>query len=210
MGDRHITYSWKNSGGVWKHGGTYEGYIPELLDAYRKAKNPMRRKQLEKYMQIVHCRTCDGARLNPQARAVRITTSNPNWETLTAQIWQKFQPKRSSSPKRPKAPRSRPRTRSISATGARKRSLGLTEVCALSIAEAAEFFQALELDSDATIDRRRSPQGDPRAVGLPAAVWPELSDSGPHRPDFVRRRKPANSTGRTDWLRIGGGRLHSG
>ena len=39
----------------------------------------MRRRQLEKYMQIVPCTSCHGSRLNSQARAVRLTTANPNW-----------------------------------------------------------------------------------------------------------------------------------
>jgi excinuclease ABC subunit A len=148
MGDRHITYSWKNSGGVWKHGGTYAGYIPELLDSYRKAKNPMRRKQLEKYMQVVHCRTCEGTRLNPQARAVRVTTANPNWEAITAPYAEEPLPNGKKSSKRKGAkPNSSPATADRQITGSRPRSLGLTEVCALSIAEAAQFFQSLELDT---------------------------------------------------------------
>ena len=150
MGDRHITYAWKNSGGVWKHGGTYAGFIPELLDSYRKAKNPMRRKQLEKYMQIVHCRTCDGSRLNPQARAVRITTANPTWDQVVAPYADEVQPKKSSRRKGPQTPReSAKKSESLKAGASvvtRRRSLGLTDVCALSIAEAAEFFEALELD----------------------------------------------------------------
>ena len=75
-GDRNITFAWRHSGGVWKHGGVWEGFIPELLESYRKAKNPMRRRQLEKYMEIVGCPTCRGARLNQQARSVRIATSS--------------------------------------------------------------------------------------------------------------------------------------
>ena len=78
-GDRNITFAWRHSGGVWKHGGLWEGVIPELLESYRKAKNPMRRRQLEKYMEIVGCPTCRGARLNQQARSVRITTASPNY-----------------------------------------------------------------------------------------------------------------------------------
>lgn len=74
MGDRHITFSWRHSGGVWKHGGKWEGFIPELLDDYRKGKNPMRRRQLEKYMEVLPCRSCQGERLNPQARHIRISS----------------------------------------------------------------------------------------------------------------------------------------
>ncbi|SFJ39296.1 excinuclease ABC subunit A [Planctomicrobium piriforme] len=75
-GQKNITFSWRHSGGVWKHGGTWSGYIGELLDDYIKGKNPMRRKQLEKYMEVVNCSTCHGARLNPQARNVLLTSKS--------------------------------------------------------------------------------------------------------------------------------------
>ena len=71
MDERHVTFSWKHSGGVWKHGGKWPGFINDLLDDYRKSRNPMRRRQLEKYMETVQCSSCGGARLNAQARNVR-------------------------------------------------------------------------------------------------------------------------------------------
>ena len=72
-GDRHITYEWKQRGGqVWKHGGKWEGIIPQLLSSFKKTAAGPRRMQLEKYMRVVHCTTCGGDRLNPQARAVRV------------------------------------------------------------------------------------------------------------------------------------------
>lgn len=76
MGKRHITFSWRHSGGVWKHGGTWNGYIPDLIDEFHKAKNPMRRRQLEKYMEVVACKSCDGERLNPQARNVLLESTS--------------------------------------------------------------------------------------------------------------------------------------
>ena len=72
-GDRHVTFEWKQRGGtVWKHGGTWEGIIPQLMASYRKAAAGPRRMQLEKYMSIRHCDSCKGARLNPQARFARV------------------------------------------------------------------------------------------------------------------------------------------
>ena len=36
-GDRHITFEWKQRGGaVWKHGGNWEGIIPQLLTSFKK------------------------------------------------------------------------------------------------------------------------------------------------------------------------------
>src|SRR5262245_21010855 len=72
-GDRHITYTWKmRGGGVWKHGGPWEGIVPQLLSSFKKTASGPRRLQLEKYMRVVRCPTCQGQRLNPQARAVRV------------------------------------------------------------------------------------------------------------------------------------------
>jgi excinuclease ABC subunit A len=72
-GDRHITYEWKiRGGGVWKHGGKWEGIVPGLLSSFKKTAAGPRRMQLEKYMRVVRCPGCQGARLNPQARAVKV------------------------------------------------------------------------------------------------------------------------------------------
>src|SRR5207302_2940900 len=71
-GDRHITYAWKQRHGLWKHGGKWEGIIPQLLSSFKKTAAGPRRMQLEKYMRVVRCPTCQGQRLNAQARAVRV------------------------------------------------------------------------------------------------------------------------------------------
>ncbi len=72
-GATHITFEWKMRGGnVWKHGGPWEGIVPQLLTSFKKTAAGPRRMQLEKYMRILRCPTCDGHRLNPQARAVRV------------------------------------------------------------------------------------------------------------------------------------------
>jgi excinuclease ABC subunit A len=73
-GERHITYEWKQRGGViWKHGGKWEGIVPELLSQFKKTNAGPRRMQLEKYMRVMRCPGCNGQRLNPQARAVRVS-----------------------------------------------------------------------------------------------------------------------------------------
>ncbi len=72
-GDKHITYTWKMRGGaVWKHGDKWEGIVPQLLSSFKKTAAGPRRLQLEKYMRVLHCPACNGQRLNPQARAVRV------------------------------------------------------------------------------------------------------------------------------------------
>jgi excinuclease ABC subunit A len=71
-GDRHITYEWKQRHGMWKHGGKWEGIIPQLVTSFKKTAAGPRRLQLEKYMRVVRCPSCQSQRLNPQARAVRV------------------------------------------------------------------------------------------------------------------------------------------
>jgi len=72
-GDAHIVWEWKQRGGkVWKHGGKWEGIVPQLIAQFKKTAAGPRRIQLEKYMRVVRCPACDGQRLNPQARAVRV------------------------------------------------------------------------------------------------------------------------------------------
>jgi excinuclease ABC subunit A len=75
-GDQHITYTWRAGRASQKYGGTYEGIVPDLLEKYRTSRSPIQIRQLERYMSIVHCPDCDGQRLNPQARAVTVTTAS--------------------------------------------------------------------------------------------------------------------------------------
>jgi excinuclease ABC subunit A len=71
-GDRHITYEWRSRHGSYKHGGVFEGVIAELRATYRKASSDFVRSYFEKYMRQTVCGQCEGARLNAQARAVKI------------------------------------------------------------------------------------------------------------------------------------------
>lgn len=40
MSDRNITFEWRHSGGIWKHGDTYDGVVEELLESYRGTAQP--------------------------------------------------------------------------------------------------------------------------------------------------------------------------
>ena len=150
MGERHITYSWRHSGGIWKHGGTWDGYCPELLEEYRKAKNPMRRRQLEKYMEVTPCTACEGTRLNPQARAVVITSRSlgPRAEGPGPEGAQKGKGQEARAKSKKSATSiDQPSTLTSSpALGPRPLALGLPSVCSLSVEDALQFFQDLELD----------------------------------------------------------------
>jgi excinuclease ABC subunit A len=87
-GDRHITYEWRWSGGLWKHGGPFTGVIEELRDKYRKAKANFVREYYEKFMRRGSCPECRGARLNPAALGVRVPVDGrakgPNIRELCA------------------------------------------------------------------------------------------------------------------------------
>jgi len=79
-GDEHITYTWRGGASPIMYGGKFEGIIPDLLSRYRNAKNRLYLRQMEKYMSTSPCGTCRGQRLNPQARAVKVTTAHPRFQ----------------------------------------------------------------------------------------------------------------------------------
>jgi excinuclease ABC subunit A len=78
-GQEHITFTWRGGAHGMKYGGHFEGIIPQLLSRHRSTNSGMQRRQLEKYMSVISCAGCGGARLNPQARSVMITTANPKF-----------------------------------------------------------------------------------------------------------------------------------
>lgn len=145
LGDRHVTYTWKHSGGLWKHGGKWAGFLPELLDEYRKAKNPMRRKQLEKFMEVTVCSSCDGQRLNRQARNVKVTSLSfqpKNGDAVVAaESTQRGTKKRNTG--------ARAKTTALSTSSSHSpqpTAYSLPELCSLSVEDALSFFEKLELD----------------------------------------------------------------
>ncbi|MDA7976769.1 MAG: excinuclease ABC subunit A, partial [Pirellulales bacterium] len=106
----------------------FEGVLAMLTNRWRNAKSGIIRRMLEKYMSVKHCHVCDGARLSPQSRAVRITSAVacPNEESNT-------QKKKKTSRKKAKSSRS-------------KWELSLDKFCALPISEAQLFISDLILD----------------------------------------------------------------
>jgi excinuclease ABC subunit A len=78
-GDEHITFTWRAGKNSQKYGGRFEGIVPELLDKYRNAKAKALVNKLESYMNVIGCPDCGGRRLNPQACAVRLTTTSPQF-----------------------------------------------------------------------------------------------------------------------------------
>ncbi|HEY2826334.1 MAG TPA: excinuclease ABC subunit UvrA, partial [Pirellulales bacterium] len=78
-GEEHITFTWRNGPQGMKYGGRFEGIIPQLLSRHRSTNSKMQQRQLEKYMSVVRCATCNGARLNPQARSVTLSSAHPKF-----------------------------------------------------------------------------------------------------------------------------------
>ncbi|MHB8902938.1 MAG: excinuclease ABC subunit UvrA, partial [Thermoguttaceae bacterium] len=74
-GELHITYTWRNGAHGHKWGGKFEGIIPRLLSKYKSSNNRMQRRAYEKFMDVVACSHCQGARLNPQARSVTLKSA---------------------------------------------------------------------------------------------------------------------------------------
>ncbi len=76
LGERHIQYDWRWSGGVYRHGDTFAGVIADLREKHRKAKSNFVRAYYEKFMRKAICPDCGGARLNAQALAVQVCGIN--------------------------------------------------------------------------------------------------------------------------------------
>ena len=72
LGDRVIVHRWRNKGKHWSHAETWGGVANELLAKYREGGGGPARARLEPYMKSMTCPDCQGARLNPRARAVRV------------------------------------------------------------------------------------------------------------------------------------------
>ena len=106
----------------------FEGILAMLTNRWRNAKSGIIRRMLEKYMSVKHCHVCDGARLSPQSRSVRIT-SGALCPTALPQ-----------TKKKKKTPRTQKKTK------ATKWELSLDKLCALPISDARTFVSDLILD----------------------------------------------------------------
>ncbi len=133
LGSRNITFAYRAGHAVWKRGGTYAGFIPELLEEYRKTRNPMRRVQLEKYMHETGCASCAGTRLNKQAGSYRIASKSGQTARDERRGLHGEQKSKSAV------------NGSTATAVAEPLALSLPEVCSLSTLAAWEFFGELEL-----------------------------------------------------------------
>ena len=72
-GDQEMTFelSGKRSSYTWR--GSYEGVIPRLERRHKETDSATVRHEIEKYMSVHTCATCEGRRLRPEALAVTLT-----------------------------------------------------------------------------------------------------------------------------------------
>ncbi|HUU46676.1 MAG TPA: excinuclease ABC subunit UvrA [Acidobacteriota bacterium] len=73
-GRKEFSYSYEHSNGKGKgeFTGRFEGVIPNLERRYRQTESQAVRQWIEQYMRITPCPDCEGARLKPEALAVKI------------------------------------------------------------------------------------------------------------------------------------------
>ncbi|MFH1426279.1 MAG: excinuclease ABC subunit UvrA [Candidatus Kerfeldbacteria bacterium] len=64
------------SGKVQQFMATYEGVIPNLERRYRETESEYIRTEIERYMRVFDCPTCEGKRLKPAALAVTVNDHN--------------------------------------------------------------------------------------------------------------------------------------
>jgi excinuclease ABC subunit A len=75
--DREQDFSYESRGGkVWDYRATFEGVINNLQRRYSETSSEYVKEDIEKFMSASTCPQCKGARLKPEALAVRIAEKN--------------------------------------------------------------------------------------------------------------------------------------
>jgi excinuclease ABC subunit A len=67
-----FSLSMKNGDASWSHIGTWEGLLPQSERLYKQTHSDYRRREMEKFMRISPCPTCNGKRLKEKVLAVKI------------------------------------------------------------------------------------------------------------------------------------------
>ncbi len=67
-----FSMSMKNGDASWSHIGTWEGLLPQSERLYKQTNSDYRRREMEKFMRISPCPTCNGKRLKEKVLAVKI------------------------------------------------------------------------------------------------------------------------------------------
>ena len=72
-GDKEMEFNFKGKRSSYKWQGSFEGVISRLERRYRETDSAMIRTEIEKYMSINECPSCEGRRLRPEALAVKVS-----------------------------------------------------------------------------------------------------------------------------------------
>jgi excinuclease ABC subunit A len=67
-----FSMSMKNGDAYWMHNGQWEGLIPQSVRLYGQTASDYRREELEKFMRVLPCPTCNGRRLKEKVLAVTV------------------------------------------------------------------------------------------------------------------------------------------
>ena len=72
-GDREMTFEMKGRRSSYKWKGSYEGVIPVLERRYRDSDSATVHQEIQKYMSVHTCPSCQGRRLRPEALSVLVS-----------------------------------------------------------------------------------------------------------------------------------------
>jgi excinuclease ABC subunit A len=75
-GRKELKFRWENSEGKGEYYGTFEGVIPNLERRYRQTASEAVREWIEKFMRVLPCPECNGARLKKESLSVKVGDLN--------------------------------------------------------------------------------------------------------------------------------------
>lgn len=75
-GEEYIRFTYHMANSSYETYKPFEGVIPNLERRYKETQSNRAREMIEKYMATHICRSCQGTRLKPESRAVRINGKN--------------------------------------------------------------------------------------------------------------------------------------
>jgi len=75
-GRKELKFRWENSEGKGEYFGTFEGVIPNLERRYRQTESEAVREWIEKFMRVLPCPECNGARLKKESLSVKVGNLN--------------------------------------------------------------------------------------------------------------------------------------
>jgi excinuclease ABC subunit A len=75
-GHKELKFRWENSEGKGEYFGTFEGVIPNLERRYRQTQSEAVREWIERFMRVLPCPECNGARLKKESLSVKVGDLN--------------------------------------------------------------------------------------------------------------------------------------